>query len=58
MIGLFIPNEKMPETCFDCPCFRQDSIDGIQAFQCQVTLETEWQGNKIKGCTIQEVDRE
>lgn len=56
MIGLFIPNETMPETCFDCPCLRQDNLDGVQSFQCQVTWHTEWQGDKIKDCPIKEVN--
>lgn len=39
-MGLLIMNEKMPERCEECPCFRHDSLDGVNAYQCNVTLRS------------------
>lgn len=29
----------MPENCAECPCLRHDSIDGVNAYQCNITFE-------------------
>ena len=28
----------MPENCAECPCLRHDSIDGVNAYQCNITF--------------------
>ena len=39
-MSILIKGEKMPECCDECPCFRCDSLDGVHAYQCNVTLES------------------
>lgn len=38
-MSLIIKNEPMPDNCYECPCCRHDSYDGIQSFQCNITLK-------------------
>lgn len=34
---------KMPRTCNECPCYRRDSFNCMNAFQCNLTLKvTNW----------------
>ena len=28
----------MPKDCAECPCLRHDSIDGLHAYQCNITM--------------------
>jgi hypothetical protein len=28
----------MPKNCAECPCLRHDSIDGVNAYQCNITF--------------------
>lgn len=37
-MSVIIKDMKMPESCYSCPCARHDSFDGIQGYQCNVTL--------------------
>ena len=38
MKGVLIKDFKMPENCAEYPCLRHDSMDGVHAYQCNVTL--------------------
>ena len=38
-MSVLIRGMEMPENCFECPCCRHDSIDGIKAEQCNLTLD-------------------
>lgn len=38
-MNVLIRGMEMPENCFECPCCRHDSIDGIKAEQCNLTLD-------------------
>lgn len=31
---------NMPDSCCECPCLRHDSIDLINAYQCNLSLRT------------------
>lgn len=35
---------EMPKNCAECPCFRHDNLDGIDGYQCNLTLDT-WDVN-------------
>ena len=49
----------MPETCAECPCLRHDSIDGINAYQCNVTLGIRKNiDRKPKWCPLKEAKEE
>ena len=37
-MSILIRGMEMPENCFECPCMRHDSIDGIRAYQCNITM--------------------
>ena len=37
-MSVMIKGMEMPENCYECPCARHDSFDGIQGYQCNVTL--------------------
>ena len=39
-MSIIIKGEPMPEACAFCPCFRDDSIDGVHAYQCKATFIT------------------
>lgn len=39
MSSVLIKGMEMPENCFECPCCRHDSVDGIKAEQCNLTLD-------------------
>lgn len=45
-MAILIPNMKLPENCWECPCFRHDTTleDGMvvypHAYQCNVTLNS------------------
>lgn len=45
-MAVLIPNMKLPESCWECPCFRHDTTmkDGFVAYpfayQCNVTLRS------------------
>lgn len=32
--------DEMPESCWECPCFRNDSVDGVHYYQCNITLRS------------------
>ena len=38
-MGVYIKAMRMPENCFECPCCRHDSKNGIQKEQCNLTLD-------------------
>jgi len=38
-MSILIKGMEMPENCFECPCCRHDSVDGIKAEQCNLTLD-------------------
>ena len=38
-MSVLVKGMEMPENCFECPCCRHDSIDGIKAEQCNLTLD-------------------
>ena len=54
---LMIPNEEMPSSCWECPCLRHDSLDGVHMWQCNLTGKTfnDIAMVKLKGCPLQEV---
>ena len=37
---MLLINETMPESCSECFACRQDSIDGLRAWRCNLTLIT------------------
>ena len=39
-MSIIIKGEPMPEACAFCTCFRDDSIDGVHAYQCKATFIT------------------
>lgn len=39
-MSLLIKDLQMPECCEECPCFRHDSLEGIHAYQCNLTLKS------------------
>ena len=39
-MSIIVKGEPMPEACAFCPCFRDDSIDGVHAYQCKATFIT------------------
>lgn len=39
-MSVIVKGEPMPEACAFCPCFRDDSIDGVHAYQCKATFVT------------------
>ena len=39
-MSIIIKGEPMPEACALCTCFRDDSIDGVHAYQCKATFIT------------------
>ena len=39
-MSILIRGVKMPECCEECPCYRHDSMDGVHAYQCNLTLTT------------------
>jgi len=41
--GILIPDGDLgglPENCFECPCMRHDSLEGVHAYQCNATLRS------------------
>lgn len=32
--------DEMPESCWECPCFRNDNVDGVHYYQCNITLRS------------------
>lgn len=40
MKGLLMPNETMPDSCSECPCFRTDEYNGHEASECMCKLIT------------------
>ena len=48
---------QMPSCCAECPCLRHDSIDGIHAYQCNITLTTRTHiDKKPKWCPLVSLD--
>lgn len=39
-MSVLIKGGSLPDNCAECPCLRHDSIDGINAYQCNLTLKT------------------
>lgn len=39
-MGVYVIGMEMPENCLECPCLREDDIDGMTARQCNVTFRT------------------
>lgn len=39
-MSVLIKGMEMPENCFECPCCRHDSVDGIKMEQCNLTLDS------------------
>lgn len=39
-MSLIINGATMPMSCLDCPCLRHDVTEGINSYQCNVTLRT------------------
>lgn len=37
-MSVLIKGMEMPENCYECPCLRHDSIDGMRAYQCNITM--------------------
>ena len=38
-MSVIVKGMEMPKNCFECPCCRHDSVDGIKAEQCNLTLD-------------------
>lgn len=38
MNAVIIKDLDMPSNCWECPCMRHDSYDGVNKYQCNVTL--------------------
>ena len=38
-MSVIVKGMEMPQNCFECPCCRHDSVDGIKAEQCNLTLD-------------------
>ena len=55
-MSLLIKNTPLPTTCLECPCCRHDSMDGLQAHQCNLTLDMVGdQGGRASNCPLIEV---
>lgn len=39
-MSIIIKGESMPEACAFCPCFRDDSIDGVHCYMCKASFIT------------------
>ena len=51
-------NIDMPVTCAECPCLRNDSQDGVQGFQCNITLGIRKNiDRKPKWCPLIQIQR-
>jgi len=37
-MSVIVKGMRMPEKCAECPCLRHDSIDGVNAYQCNITF--------------------
>lgn len=49
----------MPENCAECPCLRHDSLEGVHAYQCNVTLKIKEDLDiKPEHCPLKEVHPE
>ena len=60
-MSVLIKGMEMPENCFECPCCRHDSVDGIKAKQCNLTLDVfdanyfERWNSRAQNCPLVEV---
>jgi hypothetical protein len=39
-MSIIVKGVEMPEACAFCPCFRDDSIDGVHCYMCKATFVT------------------
>lgn len=39
MSSVLIKGISMPENCEECPCYRADSMNGVHAYQCNITFK-------------------
>lgn len=43
-MAVLIPNMTLPETCWECPCFRHDAVGSypgrVHGYQCNVTMNS------------------
>ena len=55
-MGVYVKDMVMPETCYECPCLREDDLDGVKALQCNVTFRTDVGGGRRPAeCPLVEV---
>lgn len=60
-MSVLIKGMEMPENCFECPCCRHDSVDGIKMEQCNLTLDLfdanyfERWNSRAQNCPLTEV---
>lgn len=54
-MSVLIKGMSLPDNCYECPCLRHDSIDGINAYQCNLTLNT-YDDNTQKMWTARDED--
>lgn len=55
-MGVYVKDMVMPDNCYECPCLREDDLDGVKALQCNVTFRTDVGGGRRPAeCPLVEV---
>lgn len=56
-MSILIKGVEMPQNCLECPICRHDSLDGVQAEQCNVTLhQVDWESaERPEDCPLEEI---
>lgn len=61
MNSVIIIGLDMPSNCWECPCMRHDSYDGVNKYQCNVTLDIVGEHNPERRpdwCPLEETEYE